>query len=101
MAIQHTTASPYGTSDVASYSFNSQFAIDLTRKRIYILVLRYENAAAAAAGKQPLESIPYTIQGAAFDSYVAANLGVYQSLASAIETYILTRPEYEGGSVVD
>ena len=100
MGIQHSVASLFSEATVDSYATNVQFAIDVERGRIDLYVRRYADKASMEAGKAPIQSIPYTIQGDAFNAHVAANQAAYQAVKRAVEEFLLTRPEFEGGEVV-
>jgi hypothetical protein len=101
MPIQKTTPDPYGTVDAASYGFNARFTLDLSAGIIGLTALRYRDKASHDAGKRPIDVLTYTISGEDFAAHLAANAAAYASLKAAVESYLLTRPEFAGGQVVD
>lgn len=101
MAIQQTIESPYSTANVDSLAYNARFTLDVDRQVIGLFVNRYADRASHDAGKPPIESIPVLIEGAAFGEHVAANADAYAAVKAAVEAYLLTLPQFAGGTIVD
>lgn len=101
MPISQATPSPTQAGvTLATYSSNVRFVLDTAKSTIALTTARYADKASYDAGLPPVDYYSFHIEGDAYNAHVAANIDAYNAIKAAIETFLISQPQFTGGTVV-